>query len=125
MSIEQTELNAGDARAGSGSRLGEVAAWLVILAVVSFLVLNNVRRSATNGGPDLINDLQLKLVVQEAIAFKALQSRTGQGSAATIDQSNLRLIQLMDGQARTPEAKLRVAIAVGYLQGREGALGRL
>ena len=125
MSIEQTELNAGDARAASGSRLGEVAAWLVILAVVSFLVLNNVRRSATNGGPDLINDLQLKLVAQEAIAFKALQSRTGQGSAATIDQSNLRLIQLMDGEARTPEAKLRVAIAVGYLQGREGALGRL
>jgi membrane protease YdiL (CAAX protease family) len=125
MSIEQTELNAGNAREASGNRLGEIAAWLVILAVVSFLVLNNVRRSATNGGPDLINDLQLKMAAQEAIAFKALQSRAGQGSAATINQNNLRLIQLMDSEARAPEAKLRVAIAVGYLQGRDSALGRL
>jgi membrane protease YdiL (CAAX protease family) len=125
MSIEQSELKTGDARKASGNRLGEVAAWLVILAVVSFLVLNNVRRSGTNRGPDLINDLQLKMVVQEAIAFKAVQSRAGQGSAATINQSNRRLIQLMDREAQTPEAKLRVAIAVGYLQGRDGALGRL
>jgi membrane protease YdiL (CAAX protease family) len=125
MSIEQTELNTGNAREASGNRLGEVAAWLVILAVVSFLVLNNVRRSATNGGPDLINDLQLKMVAQEAIAFKALPARAGQGSAVTINQSNLPLIQMMDREARTPEAKLRVAIAVGYLQGRDGALRRL
>src|SRR5215831_16858825 len=125
MSIEQTELNTGNAREASGNRLGEVAAWLIILAVVSFLVLNNVRRSATNGGPDLINDLQLKMAAQEAVAFKALQTRAGQGSAATINQSNLRLIQVMDSEARTPEAKLRVAIAVGYLQGRDGALRRL
>ena len=125
MSIEQTDLNTANAREASGNRLGEVAAWLVILAIVSFLVFNNVRRSATNGGPDLVNDLQLKMVAQEAVAFKALQSHAGQGSAATINQSNLRLIQVMDSEARTPEAKLRVAIAVGYLQGRDGALGRL
>jgi membrane protease YdiL (CAAX protease family) len=125
MRVAQTEGNAQNATEASGNRLREVAAWLVILAVVSFIVLNNVRRNATNNGPDLVNDLQLKMAAQEAIAFKALQSRAGQGSAATINQSNVRLIQLMERDARTPEGKLRVAIAVGYLQGRDGALARL
>jgi membrane protease YdiL (CAAX protease family) len=125
MRVAQTEENAQHVAEASGNRVKELTAWLVILGVVSFLVLNNVRRSATSGGPDLINNLQLKMLAQEAIAFKALQSRTGQGSGAAINQSNLRLIQAMDSGARTPEAKLRVAIAVGYLQGPEGALGRL
>jgi membrane protease YdiL (CAAX protease family) len=103
----------------SSSGRATLAAWLIILACVAFLVVRNAR---SNGNDDdsLTRDVRMKLLAQEAIGFGSLPPALAQG----INQRMPELIRLLEHEARTPEEKLKVAIVAGYLQ-PENALQRL
>ncbi len=99
----------------------ELAAWLVILAVVAFLVYANVRRS-NGAAEDPIKDVRITLSGKETIGMKSLQ-RSLPGSQW--GDANTQLIAAMDSSAATPEDSFRVAIVVGDVLGKDQALARL
>ncbi len=92
-----------------------LAAWLVILACVSFVVVRNVRNSASDDD-SLARSIRMKLFAQEAIAFNSLPPAVSQG----INQRIPELIRLLERESQTPDERLRAAIITGYLAPRQG-----
>ena len=105
----------------ASSRRSELAAWLIILAIVALLVsLNSQRRNAA-GTDDQFADLRMKVLAQEIIGVRSLALAGKNG----VDAQTLRLLQLFNDESPKPEDKLRGVILVGYLQGKTAALSRL
>jgi membrane protease YdiL (CAAX protease family) len=106
----ESTIQAAPPKAGPSGRT-QVAAWLLILIVVSFLVVRN-QRNISSANDNLARGLRMKLIAQEAIAVNA--SFLANSDSKTRVSS---LIQLIANEAREPDERLDAAILAGYIQG--------
>src|SRR5262249_55148229 len=85
-------------------------AWVVILAVVGFVVYTNIQRAEKTAGFQ-VNDLRLKIAAQEAIGLKYMQ-RSLKTPVNALDP----LLHTLDRNASTPEDAFHVAIIAGEVR---------
>ena len=102
-----------------GAGASALLAWIVILACVGLVVYKNVTNAKREEqAADQTAQMQLKLSTRMAIGFRAL------GLDPTGANAN-QFITSIDDQAKTPDLKIRAAIAAGEIKGDEEAQKRL
>jgi membrane protease YdiL (CAAX protease family) len=104
------------------SRKEEFLAWLIIFVLVLILVAGNTIRRARAGDDNPLNDVRMRLLAQEAIAFKSLLPDR---PAAGLADPTLRVIQEFSRQGNSAGDEIRAAILVAYLQGPPAGSARL
>jgi membrane protease YdiL (CAAX protease family) len=105
---------------------GEMAAWALILVLAAFIA-TLAAFAQMRQNTDALTDDTLRLTSRYAMGVHLLSAAMGQpppafGGALHMDAE---LLRQLDGQARTPEDRFRVAIVAGELVGRDEALTRM
>jgi membrane protease YdiL (CAAX protease family) len=101
-------------------------AWLVILALVAFIVYRNAHPSTA---PDetamTIDDIRIQVMGEELIGIKSLGSIAGQLQTAKLIENQQLLISELEATAHTTTDKLHIAMIAGEVLGKDQALAKL
>lgn len=103
-------------------------AWAVILLVVGFIIASNLKpelKGRDAPAKNAVSDLQIGFVTKTMVAARQLGA--GSTTAPTTRASARReeTMASLDKLVKTPEEKVRAAIAVAEIEGAEEALPRL
>ncbi len=101
-------------------------AWVVILALVTFIVYRNTHPNATQDENEItIDDIRIRVMGEELIGIKSLGALAGQLQTAKLIENQQRMIAELEESARTTTDKLHIAIIAGEVLGKDQALAKL
>jgi membrane protease YdiL (CAAX protease family) len=109
----------------TGSRWPALLAWAIILGLVAFIFWRNAASPRNEKDGDLVNELQIKIAGEMAMALKSVPSPPGAPKPPQLAEKTDALVQQLEEYAKTPENKVRAAIIAGEVIGPDEARKRL
>ena len=100
-----------------------VLSWILVLGLVSLVVYGNARAGESQAAQKMMSDERARMVGMVVVQMKSLDSAAA--TSAQIRERMRPLIQQLEGEARTPEDALRIAILAGEALGPTDARTRL
>jgi membrane protease YdiL (CAAX protease family) len=105
------------------SRVPAFISWAVILGLVGLVVYKNARPGDAADNERLLNNERARMVGMLVVQLKAVEKDAG--ATRLSGQRMESLIAQIEGDARTPEDRIRVAILAGESLGSDAALAKL
>jgi membrane protease YdiL (CAAX protease family) len=102
-----------------------IVCWIVIFALVGVTVYRNAIVQPPGDVQKLMDDQRARLVGLIALQLKALEGDKDSPWKGQTKQSQDQIVRDMQRDAHSPEDRLRTAIVIGELQGKDAALAAL
>jgi membrane protease YdiL (CAAX protease family) len=106
------------------SRFALILSWVVILGLAGAVVYNNARAGESPTAQRMMNAERARMFAMLVVQMTSLQKETA-GASNVVQERLSTLIRQMEGDARTVEDRIRVAILTGESLGVDAALKKL
>ncbi len=110
----------------TASRWPAILSWVLILSLAGFVVYRNAKPVSNNDNTELsIDSLRIRVLAEELIGLKSLGTLIGPAQMEQINRNRAGLVDQLDSFAHSPIDRIRAAIVVGEVSGKDQAIARL